>query len=127
MTMRVVGPRQGIQRTPCQPSGSSGSVHANSFLPSSGERLMQPPLLGLPQSSCQYAECKACGPEKFWVQGTAVCTRLPGASMVAVANLPEIGKTPSGVRASAIGSSSGLAAPPRPGEINVVKTGVVFS
>ena len=30
-------------------------------------------------------------------------------------------------RASAIGSSSGLAAPPRPGEMSVTKTGVRFS
>ena len=45
--------------TPCQPVGSAGSVKKNSLRASSGERLMQPWLFGVPKRSCQYAPCSA--------------------------------------------------------------------
>jgi hypothetical protein len=43
----------GSQRTPCQPRGAAGSVKSYIHLASLGDKLMQPPLLGSPQSLCQ--------------------------------------------------------------------------
>jgi len=45
--------------TPCQPGGTSGSVHQKILRASSGARLMQPWLFGWPKPSCQYAPWSA--------------------------------------------------------------------
>src|SRR5690606_16421385 len=127
MTKVVAGPLLGTQRTPCQPGGTAGSVNSYNQRPSSGETLTQPALFSLPQSLCQYAPCRAWGPLKFWVQGTSEWMYSPGASIVAVANLPLIGNVPVGVEAVSIGSLPGTGVPPRPGEISVTYTGVLPS
>ncbi len=113
------GSLSGSSRTPCHPSGIDGSVHPNSHLPSIAETLTQPALFLSPQSSCQYATWIACGPWKFCAYGTSEWMNSPGATIVAVANLPVIGYAPAGVDAVSIGSRPRSGRPPRPGEISV--------
>src|SRR5690606_3404487 len=44
---------------PCQSGGTAGSVHSNSQAASTGERLTQPWLRGVPKPSCQYVPWSA--------------------------------------------------------------------
>src|SRR5438045_353448 len=56
---------------PCQATGTEGSVHENSQRASSGDRLTQPWLLGVPKPSCQYAACSANPSLKYCTYGTS--------------------------------------------------------